>query len=114
MIGAGQMKARLIFQTRASSSDSYGNHEGSWVDQFTVAARVQPLRGGEEVIASRLSGVQPVLIIVRRSTDTRQILAAWRAVDANTGEVYALRSPATDMDEKGAFLTIVASAGVPA
>lgn len=112
MIKAGQLRDRLTFQKRATTDDGYGNTEGAWTDQFTIAARVQPLKGGEEVLAGRLTGTQPVVISVRTETRTKRITAGWRAVDARTGTVYALTSPSADMEERGLFLTIMATSGV--
>lgn len=74
-------------------------------------ARLQPRYGGEAVIASRLTGVQPVLITVRRSSQSRRIVSGWRAVDARDGTVYAITSPAADMDQSGAFLEVMATTG---
>ncbi|MFG1432346.1 head-tail adaptor protein [Xanthobacter sp. V2C-8] len=113
MTTSGQLNRRLTFQARVAlhGGDGAGNFEAAWVDQFTVSARVQPRFGGEAVLASRLTGTQPVTITVRRSTSTRRIAADWRAIDARDGAVYALTSPAMDPAEDGAWLEMMATAG---
>jgi head-tail adaptor len=110
---AGHLGERLAFQKRVATTDGYGNAEGAWQTRFTVAARVQPLKGGEAVLSARLSGVQPVIIVVRMSSHTKQITAGWRAVDARTGTVYALTSPAADMEERRMYLTVAGTIGEP-
>lgn len=114
MSAAGRLRERLTFQSRAEVADGYGNHEGAWVDRFTAAGRVLPLRGGEAVLGARLGGLQPVVITIRACAAAQAVTAAWRAVDARTGAVYALTSPAADMEESRQYLTIAATAGEPA
>jgi len=113
MRGAGALRERLTFQARGSSSDDgYGNVEADWADQFTVWARMQPLKGSEPVIAQRLAGVQPMAIQVRSSADTRQVTAGWRAVHDRTATIYNIRSVA-NFDERDRYLDLIADAGVP-
>ncbi|WP_341989761.1 phage head closure protein [Azorhizobium sp. AG788] len=115
MTGAGDLNRRMRFEARAVvADDGYGNTEGAWTEQFTIAAKVKPLRGGESVLAMRLSGTQPVVMTVRQSAQTRAIRADWRAVDAHSGEVFALTSPPTDMDGTRAWLDILATSGIAA
>jgi SPP1 family predicted phage head-tail adaptor len=91
---AGQLRERIVFSKRADTGDAYGNPTaGEFVDQFTVDARVQYLRGTEVVMASRLQSVQPVVITVRRSPTTEQIKGDWRAVDLNnSSRIFNVRS----------------------
>ncbi|MFG1465259.1 head-tail adaptor protein [Xanthobacter sp. DSM 24535] len=110
MTSAGDLRERIRFEKRAAANDGAGNTKGDWQAQFTVAAKVQPLKGGEGVLAGRLAGSQPVIIIVRSSAATRQISPAWRAVDARTGVIYALTGTA-DMAGDRAFIDILAVAG---
>lgn len=111
---AGSLKHRLRFEARSLTSDGYGNVEGDFATVFTRQAQIIPLKGGEAVMAARLTGTQPIIIRVRRDSQTRQIEADWRAVDERTEEVYALKSPPTDMEDRGAYLDILAESGVAA
>lgn len=110
---AGELRERVAFDRRPTVDDGYGNVEGEWVEQFTVWARVRPLRGSETVIAERLAGVQPATITVRRSSDTAQIAVGWRARDTRTGTVYDITAIANP-DERGAYLELMVRAGAGA
>lgn len=119
--GAGQLRQRVTFQRRGEMSDGFGNEQvGAWTTQFSVAARLQPRLGGEEVVASRLAGVQPYILTVRSSLQTRSITTAWRAYDARAGfnsagepkRVFNIHS-AANVDEVGAFIDFLVSEGRP-
>lgn len=113
MTVSGQLRERMTFALRtAGADDGYGNFEAAWADQFTAAARIMPLKGGEDVMANRLAGTQPVIITVRSSSDSRLIAPNWKATDARAGTVYNIRSIA-NMDEKNGYLDLLATAGVP-
>lgn len=79
MTHAGQLDRRVTF--RRPTTDADGEAAG-WSDVVTRDARVQPLKGGESVQASRMAGRQPVIITVRRETATKAIDNGWQAVDA--------------------------------
>lgn len=111
MAGAGDLRGRLSFQRRLATDDGYGNPvSGEWSEQFVCAARIQPLKGGEDVQAARLAGTQPVILAIRLSAAARLVTTAWRAVDTRRGTIYNLTSLA-NMDERGAMLEILAAAG---
>lgn len=112
-MSAGELRERVTFAKRETVDDGYGNVVGDFVDQFSTWARVTPMRGGETVMAARLAGRQPVAIKVRYTAETMAIAPDWRAKNAVTGEEYAVHSIA-NMDERRAYLTIMAEAGVAA
>lgn len=114
MPSAGDLNRRLRFERRGEMEDPFGNVQGEWQAAFTVSAAVLPLKGGEHVMAGRLSGTQPVVLQIRRSSQSQLIRADWRAVDAHSGEVFALTSPPVDMKGDRAFLDILATIGVGA
>lgn len=103
---------RVTFQRRRRTrDDGHGMTEGEWCSIFSVAAGIRPLKGGEDVLAARLTGVQPVIITVGKDRRTEAVTSAWRAVD-EAGRVYAITAPPADMEGKGLFLDILASSGV--
>lgn len=112
MTGAGSLKHKISWQRRPLISDGYGNNEGDFEEEFIRWAEIRPSLGIETVNAARLAGQQPVDIIVRRDSDTRQIAPDWRAVGVNDGVVYAITSPAIDMRQDSMHLTIKAVVGV--
>ena len=108
-MSAGELRERVRFERRVETTDGYGNTKGQWLPQLTVAARIQPLRGSEAVMASRLQGVQPVLIVIRSSAAARGIAPDWRAVDARTGREYAIRT--AQLRETADYVDLLCEAG---
>lgn len=113
MTDSGDLNRRLSFQRRSVVSDEYGNEESTFVDQFERWSRVAPSVGIETVTAARLTGQQPVDIMVRYDPQTKAVEADWRAVDLVEGTIYALKSPPAEI-EYHAWLVIKAIAGVEA
>ena len=110
--GAGALTERVHFQRRDEQDDGYGNPvAGDWTTQFTEPARLQPKLGSEPVLAARLTGVQPFLLVVRSSARTRGVTPAWRAVNARTGAEYNIRTVA-NVDERNAWLEMLVQEGV--
>lgn len=113
---AGKLNRRVHLQSREEDDDGWGGTvpgTGDWVTIDTVSAEFRPMRGGEAVIAARLTGKQPYVVRVRQAAATRQIRHDWRLVDARTGEVLELRSPVHDPDGKRAWLEFVVEAREP-
>jgi head-tail adaptor len=109
---AGDLDHRIAWDARSVVDDGFGNTvSGPFVEQFVTYAGIKPLKGGEEVMGARLGGVQPVIITVRKSAQTDLITTDWRARDVRTGTVYAIKAPAADMEQKRAYLDILATAG---
>lgn len=107
---AGDLFERVAFDARPSASDGHGNYDGEFVEQFQRRAGFTFLRGGETVMASRLEGRQPVVVLVRSDTSTRQIDTDWRMRDVRTSIVYAVRSIIPSDDRL--WLNITVEAGV--
>jgi SPP1 family predicted phage head-tail adaptor len=97
-MNAGKLRERVRFAKRTDSDDGYGNVNAEFVTRFTAAARIMPLRGGEDVMAARLAGKQPMLITVRRSVAALEVTTDWQATDARNGAIYNIRtvSPSED------------------
>lgn len=110
--GAGSLRERVTFQRRTEIPDGYGNPiAGEWTDQFSVSAGLTPRLGSEDVVASRMAGVQPYILRVRMSSQTRMVTPGWRAFDARKGmgdggepvRSFEILS-AANVDEKGQYL----------
>lgn len=108
-----QLRERVAFDMRVpgQTGDDLGNTQLDWQQQFIVAARIMPRLGGEAVTASRLSGVQPVVITVRYSNATKTIKPDWRARDTRSGLIYNIRAVA-NVDERKRELDLMADTGV--
>lgn len=108
---AGTLRERVTLQKRSvQANDGYGNTLSDFADQFSVDARIAPLKGGETVLAARLTGTQPVVVTVRRSSSTVLIDTDWRLVDARAGTIYNIR--AVTPDEKKRHIDLLCEAGV--
>jgi SPP1 family predicted phage head-tail adaptor len=113
MPSASDLRFKVRFDRQVETSDPAGGILTAWQTQFTRRADIKPMRGSEPVIAQRLTGVQPVLIIVRSDSLTRTIESSWRAVemvDDQPVRYFALKT-AEDMERERQFITMVAEAG---
>lgn len=109
---AGGLDQSITIQRYIGVDDGYGNIIGTWVDQFTVWAGIQFMRGSETVIAARLSARQPAIMTVRNSAQARGILPSDRAKNAHTGELFNIREqPRESRDHRG-YLEMMIEAGV--
>ena len=100
----------VSFDDRVAADDGMGNTEGDWAEKFQCRAGFSYMRGGEAVIASRLEGVQPILVRVRSTPETLQIEPDWQMRDVRTGVAYNIRSIAATTDRK--WLDLVVQSGV--
>lgn len=111
---SGSLRGRVHFQQRQLEPDPWGGdpREGDFATVFTCAAEFIAMRGSETVIASRLQGIQPYIVRVRQSADTRAVDETWRIVDArDTSRVFAIKAPPTDPNQKRAWLDFLVEQG---
>jgi head-tail adaptor len=108
----GELRERVRFDRRATIPDEgYGNTQGAWATLAgPYAARIAPAAGSEDVLAERLTGLQPVEITIRYSRQAATIQTQDRAVDVRSGRTYSISS-VNNADERHAYLTILATAG---
>lgn len=112
MAVAQELSARFTIQRFVDVDDGAGNVTGDWLDMFTIWAAIRFSRGGEGVLAARLTARQPAILTVRNSSQSRGILPSDRAVDARTAEIFNIREkPRMSRDNRG-FLEMLVEAGV--
>lgn len=116
--GAGDLRDRVRFERRPVGSDQYGNEEsGEWGDltpEVVRACRLSPTRGGETVIAGRLTGTALWDCWVRDDSGTRSVQVGDRAVDArDSTRVWNIRFN-EDMDGRRQWRLIQMESGVAA
>ncbi len=113
--GAGDLRERVHLQRRALGNDGFGDGpSGQFETVTTVWAHFLPLRGTESVQASRLQGRQPFVITIRQSSVTRELVPAWRLVDArNPNRIFSINAPPTDPDGTRAYFEILCTEGAP-
>lgn len=115
----------VAFDERQQVSDGHGNDEGEFVEAFQCRAGFTYLRGSESVIAARLEGRQPIVVRVRRNSQTLQIDHDWRMRNLRAGEwagtsgqeywngpIYAVRSMIPTEDRQ--FIDVTVERGVAA
>lgn len=127
---AGELRERVRFERRRENGDDgYGNVQYEWQRiAGPMTARIKPARGGEQVLADRLSGVEVFEIIVRWFSKTRITDPGYpplpkgtieggpldpgdRCVNERSGAIYNIRS-ITNPDEQHEFLSIIAQSGM--
>lgn len=106
---AGSLYEKFTFSTITSVPDGHGGFEPTPTD-FTVRANIRYLRGGETVQAARLTGKQPVVVTVRRSSQTAALTTDSQMKDARTGTKYQIRAIVPTEDRQ--FMEITAESGV--
>ncbi|GLR99204.1 MULTISPECIES: head-tail adaptor protein [Bradyrhizobium] len=108
---AGSLRERVAFEARAFVDDGMGNPQsGDWTLRHTCAARIAPKLGGETVLASRLTGTQPMLITVRLCRALADFGTDWRIRDVRTDAIYNVKAM-SNPDEKKRYLEILAVSG---
>lgn len=110
--GAGDLRAKVKFQRRASGTDDYGNPVSGWADLgIERRASLLPARGGEHVQAGRIAGKAQWDCWVRSDSGTRTINAGDRIVDARDASRTFNISFVGDMDGDRRWLLIQAESG---
>lgn len=110
--GGGQLVELVAFDRRLPASDGYGNTEGDFEEVFQCRAGYTWLRGGETVLAARMTGRQPILVRVRRAEETLQIRPDWQMRDLDSGFSYAVHAISESLDR--GYLDILVEQGVAA
>lgn len=108
--GAGGLNRRVKFLSPVNADDGHGGTVTNWEHQFTVAARLQPKIGSEEVVAMRMQGLQPYVLRVRSSSAARAVTTSWRVVNDRDGTAYSIKS-AANLDERDAYIDFIVVAG---
>ena len=83
MLEAGKLLTPISLMYRPDGDDGYGQPlpwSGPWTALFTTAADKRTIRGSEQVIGARLTGVQTVEFWTRYRPEftTRPITTAWQ------------------------------------
>jgi hypothetical protein len=110
---ASALRDKVLFERRALVDDGAGNEDGPWTPLgIERTCALAPTRGGETVIAGRLSGTAMWDCWVRDDSGTRTIRTGDRAVDArDANRVWNVRF-SEDMDGTREWRLIQLEAGV--
>lgn len=108
--GAGSLSELVAFEAEIEGDDGFGGVIVGWSEVFTEPARLKPMRGNEEIIASRLQGLQPYTMTVRSNERTRTVTTAWRARNKRSGASYAIKS-VVNIDERNQWIELLVVEG---
>lgn len=90
--GAGPLYNLCAFDQPIEAADGYGNLTSTFAEQFQLHGNFIFLRGGEQVMASRLNGQQPAIVRIRACHDSERITPDWQLRDVREGVTYNIRS----------------------
>lgn len=120
---ANDLLHRVAFLERETINDNMGNMIGEkLIEQFQCRAAYRHLRGGENVMASRLEGRHVQVITVRASSQTRRITTDWIVRDVRassetvpgsgkfTGDVFNIRDVTHETDRQ--WISLLVEKGV--
>jgi SPP1 family predicted phage head-tail adaptor len=110
MTTTGQLRESATLSQFVELDDGHGNVFQDWEEVATVPARIRALVGSEEVLAGRLTGVQPYVISIRYAGPAAAVTTDWKVTNARTGVEFNIRSIV--VDERGAFADLLCEAGV--
>lgn len=114
-VGALRDAVRIERKQDTGAGDGAGNFEAAWEPIEGLqqrAAAIEPVRGGESVIADRLTGVRAFNIWLRVDADSLKITAGHRVVDVDdASRIFAIRF-AEPMDVDRQWLLLQCEEGV--
>lgn len=109
--GAGELRERVKIERPVTEPNGRGGEVTRWVSVGSgLPAKITPTKGGEEVRAARLTGVNSFDVTVRQSSALTAPAANWRLTNERTGAVYNIKW-AANLDERGRWLTMTVVAG---
>lgn len=91
-MSSGDLRDLMAFEEPSQVEGPGGIISGPWSERFKRLVAIENARGNEHVDARRLQGVNPVMIRVRASAQTRTVTSAWRLRHVLTDEYYNVRS----------------------
>jgi head-tail adaptor len=110
--GAGELRELVKIERPLRTPNGRGGEAPlKWrVVASGLPAKISPTKGGEDVRAARLTGVNSYDVTVRMSSALADVTADMRLTNERTGKVYNIKW-AANLDERGAFLVLTVVAG---
>ena len=114
----GKLREKITFESLVK--DKIGDGAGNFVEdkwkalRFAkdISARIDPMKGREDVVALKLQGQTVYEIKVRYRTALCRITSDNRIRNCRTGEIYSISAPPVNEDEKKRFLTFMCKTGL--
>lgn len=98
---------RVAFDAPSGDPDGLGGTVPGWDAVFSTRAQFLFLRGGEKIQAGRLSGTQPVVVTVRKTSQTEAVKGSWSIRDIETERRYMVRTITPNRDKPRQYLDIL-------
>ena len=74
IVNAGTLRDRVTVQYRAPGTDNFGNPNGAWVNEATLWAYVEPLRGIERFESLQQQPAVDIRVTIRgNGNETREV-----------------------------------------
>ena len=109
---APKLGMRFTIQRDMATPDWSGHpSDPDWKDQFTIWGNIVFMRGGEAVIAARLTARQPAILTIRDSAQAKGIKPSDRVKNARTGEIFNIREQPRESKDNRGFLEVLIEAG---
>lgn len=101
----GKLRHRVILQAEGETADAGGGFIRTWSNVVTVWARVEPLRGGEQIAAMQLEDTVTHRVTMRHRTGVTS-----KSRLLHRGRALSVRS-VTDPEERNRFLVLLCEEG---
>lgn len=105
MTQPGIMREVADFRAFTEVDDGYGGTKLEFATVFSAPCRIRTLKGGEEVMASRLAGTATLVVTIRWQPDAAAMDPSWKVVNGRTGDEYEVT--AVTVDERRAFIDVL-------
>lgn len=110
---AHKLRERVYFERRAATDGrgNPGDFERLHPATGSIAAEIMPIRGNEEVLSHRLTGVTVFEIVVRGNDDTAGLRTDDRCINTRSGAIYNIRT-IVNPDQRGQWYHLTCESGV--
>jgi head-tail adaptor len=109
---AGKRFWRLAFDQPVRTSNRMGGHTADWTEVHVTRGEIRflPSRKPETEEAGRLLGTATAVVTIPICAAAREITAAWRMRELDSGTVYNIRQTTFSADRR--HVTMIAESGV--
>lgn len=104
----GRLDQRVKIQSQTNAADGYGGFTVTWADVDTVWAKVEPIRGIENLESGRLQGEQKYRVTIRN----RAVTTANRLLWTTNGDAVMQIREVHDPGARAMYLELICETGV--
>jgi head-tail adaptor len=109
---AHKLRERVYFERRGANTRGVpAGFARLYPETGSISAEIMPVRGNEEVLSHRLTGVTVFEIVVRGNAGTAALRTDDRCINARSGDVYNIRA-IVNPDQRGQWYHLTCESGV--